>query len=679
MPPASSATATALPTRTSTSDDHTYDADKHVTDDDATTADDPDDVASVSASTDEDEPDVDDFSYAWRAKFDPIFARKPDTLPLQAYTAVERATADCMQAAGAAYLATAHSIHTPMPKSSSSRHSSKQILPLPEPVAETVSVQKIADALDPVEDADILQTLSTVLSMESLRTHVLRPDYRGDLTRRLRVPTERIRELRLKRYIVRIRGKIPDHSFACTLFWVPKSDGKTDRTIFKGNPLNDRCNRPHPTRFTALPVMLERLTDPEVDWYLSYDFSTWFIELKLPDEVAMLFVVRLRDGSVWRVVGVPMGWTWAPTLAQSITIGLIRLTLRRLSQPAREAIHTAYGYLDNVVFALRDRKYAKEVDEVWRQVLKDFGVVLKESDCESSSIIDWLGAVITAGMRQATFRPRFQEKVADLEGMLRAGRIESTRSWWRVIALAVHIRWVRQQSLTDLIEPLRWLSRTAKELYKGTVRWSSTIQPWSSVQPAMLRAFEDVKKQFIIRAVCPRVVAYGQSDAASTGFMAFIVRLPGGMVTCVRAGKCDDSTHINVSEFRAAAVGILWTLRRPTLPEGMIDWKVDNTTAESWLQRRWSSEWHLNRLIAELHEQQVTTKTRIMISRVDGKDCVPDLLTRCAAGKEICRAPDVYSYSFKVLCTCVGICEHVKEVVQTYVHHQCMDGPCANA
>jgi hypothetical protein len=51
-------------------------------------------------------------------KRDPIFARKPDRLPFQAYSAAEQVVASSMQLAGAAYSATANGIHTPMPRSS---------------------------------------------------------------------------------------------------------------------------------------------------------------------------------------------------------------------------------------------------------------------------------------------------------------------------------------------------------------------------------------------------------------------------------------------------------------------------------------------------------------------------------------------------------------------------------
>lgn len=618
---------------------------------------------------------IDDEPEARRVKIDAIFSRKPDRLPFQAYSAAEAAAAESIHFAGVAYASTtARAIHTPMPKSTTGpTREGQKVLPLPEPVAETVSVQAIADALDPVEDADLLKTLRVVLSMEALREHVLAPDYRGDLSRTLRAPVERIRELRSKGYIKKLRN-VPPHAFACSLFWVPKSDGKTDRTIFRGNPLNDRCRRPHKTLFVPLPVMLERMTDPEVKWYLSYDFCTWFIELELPPDVACLFVVVLRDGSVWRVVGVPMGWTWAPALAQAVTLGLIRITLRKLPPDVRECVHASFGYLDNVTFALTSKEVAPVVDKCWREVLSQFGVAIKESDTESSASIDWLGVVVTAGIRTASFRPRFMEKIKELEQMRQAGNVITVRAWWRLVALAVHIRWVRQETLTDLITPLRWLSRTAKELTAGTTTWSSRAAPWAGVGEAIARAFFDATRQFAIRAVPMQVIAWGQSDAASTGFRAFVARWPDGKVVLSRIGQSIPNTHINKSETMAGMAGMLWVLEK--LPKGgaggTIDWKTDNTTAEAWIQRRWSSEWEMNEAIAELHSAQVRVNARVMVSHVPGVDCVPDVLTRCTVNPEQdCRAPPFYFHSFTTQCLCVGICAHVATEVQRFARAMC--------
>ena len=608
-------------------------------------------------------------------KVDPIFARKPDMLPFQAYSAAETLITDSVGLAGMSYASTAKAIHTPAPRSAERSRERQPIRPLPRPVAETVDVQQVADALDPELDADILRTITAVLSMDCLRERVLLPGFVGDRSRVLRAPAARVNELREKGYIRKLRPhQVPSHAFACTMFWVPKDDD-TDRTIFRGPPLNRCCRRPDPTRFSPLPLMLERLTDPCVEWYLAYDFRTWFVELRLPDEVAKLFVVVMRNGSVWRVVGVPMGWSWAPTLAQAITLGLLRITMRRLPEEVKPLVHVNYGYLDNVIFALKDKAVAPIVDACWRKVTAEFGVVLKDSATETGTSVDWLGAVLEAGRREARFRARFLEKLQDVRKCYHEGQVTTVRAWWRMVALAVHVRWVRQETFTDLITPLRWLSRTAKELYAEKLTWSSPAKVWDGVPDAVLRAFTDACGTFVVRSVKPMVVATGQSDAASSGYAAFVVMFPAsGSVVAVRAGPVTGE-HINGQEFRAAWAGIMYTLRK--VRDGVVAWRSDNTTACAWLQRRWSSEWTMNEALADLHTAQVKEDARVEVDHVPGTECIPDVMTRCAVNPQSeCRASQRYMYSFRPACECRALCGHVAEAVRVYAKERCSSAGC---
>lgn len=614
---------------------------------------------------------------AWqrRDRRDAVFARKPDALPFTAYAAAEASVAQAMSHAGAAYLSSgASSIHTPNPHVSAR---SGDMRPLPKPVVETCSVQQVADALDPEDDADLLRTLRVVTNMAAFKEYVLGEGYRSDLTRRLRVPAERVRELKAKDYIRRVRNPSL-YAFACTLFWVPKSDGKTDRTIFKGTPLNARCKRPHRTLFEPMPQMLQRLTDPEIKYFLAYDLSTWFVQLKLPEDIAGTFAVRLMDGSVFRVTGIPMGWTWAPAVAQAVTLALLRLTMRRLPAEVREQVAIQYAYIDNIIFALKDPRVADEVDRCWRAVCAEHGVAIKESDTVKGTTVDWLGVELSAGSRDAMFRKRFRDKLVETWDLCVQGKVRTVRAWWRMVALAVHVLWTSQCVLTTLIQPLRWLSRTASSLHRGECTWSTEVTPWSGVAEDIGKVFEQAQRSFQVRAVPERVIIRGQSDAAANGFSAFVVRKPGGNVTAARAGATPQGIHINRSEMRIALAGIRWSLGQIGQEEGVIDWASDNTTAVAWLQRRWSSEWNMNEAISTLHEEMVAAGSRLAIRHVPGVRCVPDVLTRCALypGQQ-CRAPEAYCRELVMACTCDGLCEHVADEVRRLATGMCIKAGCS--
>jgi hypothetical protein len=385
------------------------------------------------------------------------------------------------------------------------------------------------------------------------------------------------------------------------------------------------------------------------------------------------------DDSVWRLTGVPMGWTWAPAIAQAVSLALIRLTLRRLPEHVRREVHVQYAYIDNIIFALKDDKVAAEVDKAWREVCEQFGVSIKESDTVNDKTVDWLGVLITAGTRAVTFRKRFLDKLTETWDQCRKGEIKTARAWWRLIALAVHVMWTMQRPLTSLIQPLRWLSRTAKAMDAGEVNWSTTVVPWKGVEGPVGEAFEMAHQGFEVFAAPDTTIVHGQSDAAGEGYSAFVVRYPDGKVTAARAGATPQ-VHINRGEARIALAGIRWSLQQAPAAGGVVQWKSDNTTAVAWLQRRWSSEWDLNEAIDVLDKTMKEATARLEISHVPGVKCVPDVMTRCAvAPGQSCKAPAEYCFKWNADCACADICEHVAEAVKQKAMDKCKASGCHDA
>ena len=162
--------------------------------------------------------------------------------------------------------------------------------------------------------------------------------------------TTRFRALIELHYLmrVRVRGEM-GFGVCCGLFFVVK-DEQFDRTIFNGIPLNRMCKQPPSVAFVDIHQMLRRITDGGVSWLLSYDFSTWFVQLQVGVEVGRVFLVQAADGSLWRVTGVPMGWAWAPVVAQVTAEALVRETIRRVGDPGVDA----FVYIDNVLFVFNE-------------------------------------------------------------------------------------------------------------------------------------------------------------------------------------------------------------------------------------------------------------------------------------------------------------------------------------
>ena len=600
-----------------------------------------------------------------------MFARRVDVLPFEAYDEIERCAEQAVRAAGGGYggrvmrdLDLRHA-----------RTTASACRPLPEPAAETIDLAALLQQLDPVLDDDIFPTIKAFTDYETFERVVLGDKYEGNVHATLRCPVERVRELRRKRYVQRLRRALPN-SFACRLFWVAKSDGVHDRTIFNGIPWNAAVREPHPTRVEPVHKMLTDLTEPGIEAYAAFDLTTFFVQLKCESRVAGTWIVRLADGSLWRVTGVPMGISWAPAVAQAVALALVRVFVRGLPDRLREGLVTSKVYIDNIIFALRDAKCLPELAARFRAFATSQGAVLKEADTVLGAEVDWLGVVIRAGTREMRLRPRFLNALEAAGAVLKRSDAPamSVRAWWRLIALAVYARWVRQDGLESLLIPLRWLSRAANELSTGTLSWSSGVRPWAGVDGALLAAYAAVAEPFVHWCPPARVLLVGESDAASTGFLAMvIVNTSTKEVFIARLRRARD-VHINESEFEAAACGFRDAVRHSAARNGTILWRTDNTTTVSWLQRQWASAWHLNETLSILRKLQRAANLRLLISHIAGKICTPDVLTRCAVGAGQCVAPTSWARTGAVFCTCeqtVQFCEHVRGLVTDTARGQC--------
>jgi hypothetical protein len=312
---------------------------------------------------------------------------------------------------------------------------------LPQPVVETVEVRKVLEALrqvtQPTEtETFVVRVLEVFCDVALYRQQVLETDFVSDVSgvcHRASLTRSRLMQLKEKGYIQRVRGRQPV-GVTCPLMFVPKDD-KEDRTIWNGKKYNKKCRRPLRCPFERMHDMFRSLTQPGGRWYLAYDFSTWFVQLLVHMWIHETFLIRLADGSIWRLCGVPMGFTWAPLLAQCVALALLCLWWRALSQRVRDRVRCWFVYVDNVIVLLDtdDQRIVRETDEVFRRVCASFGVVLKEKASVSGTSTDWLGVIVTAGSREVTFRQKILQKVTECVALMDANLVRPARVWWRMV------------------------------------------------------------------------------------------------------------------------------------------------------------------------------------------------------------------------------------------------------
>lgn len=531
-------------------------------------------------------------------------------------------------------------------------------------VVETVDIALVAGWAS----GEARATIRVLLSWDEFCERVvdpgeLRKGLDVDGRRDLRVSAHRLREMRRLGYVRRMRTA-PGWGANSPVFFVPKS-GEEDRMIVDARALNRRCRRPPPAGFPDLHTMLRVLTGPAVRCYLSYDFSTWFVQLGASPVVRNVFAVRGRDSSWYRVTGIPMGWSWAPAVAQRVAESIAHESLRRLEM----AGIGCFVYVDNIIFYVEgDRRdvdaRAAVVDATFRAACKEAGAVIKESAVVVGQEVDWLGVRLRAGSRECRFRDKFVEKVGAVASVLREEGDQAVRYWWRATALALRALWVAREPLARIRDPLRFLVRTAARLARGEIGWERVVSLWSEARKQLLEVYAWIGGEFLVRCAADRVLARGVSDAAggSHGYGGYVVR-KGREVLAVRM-RLDGGAHINVREHEALEAGVMAALRM-TKGSGRILWGGDNTCANAWGRATWSPDWGLCERMRRRHVAMAARAAELEVVKIPGGDENPaDLLTRSVSGSPWLRDDATWQWRFDAGCGCAGVCAHVVRIMK---------------
>lgn len=530
------------------------------------------------------------------------------------------------------------------------------------PVVETVKVAEVIRWAS----QDAAEVLGAVGSWQGFVHAVIAPEelargFQAEGGRRLLVTKLRLRRMRELQYIRPLRTR-PEWGETCPVFFVPKEKNR-ERLIYNGRMLNARCRRPPEIGFVPLRKMLQRLTRPSVSGFASFDFVSWFVQLKVASEVGRAFAVQLQDGSLWRLTGVPMGWSWGPVVAQKVAQTLVDETVRRVGEDGIES----FVYIDNVILAVlgEDGGSArlKRVEGIFREVCREVGAVIKEEATVIGRETDWLGVLITAGQRRARFRESFVEKVVTVDELL--GRCGTVRFHWKAVALAVRALWVAGRPLGEMMDALRWLVRSAAALNAGSTTWDTVGDMWSGAKEQLRSVYSWVIREGgtfdVWEPAGPGIVAVGASDAAGGqgGARGYVWRSGKRMVVArIARAQGEAVGHINEEEFQAMCAGVKSCVA--SAPSGVIVWYGDNIVANAWARRTWSPEHGRNSQLIEREFLMRQRGVELRVERVGGGSRNPaDGMTRSSPSNPRLLPGASWEVTMELECECPSLCGRV--------------------
>lgn len=504
------------------------------------------------------------------------------------------------------------------------------------------------------------EVVEVITSPQAFRSRVLRvtgPAIQEEQqkVRSAALSEQQVKDLKAKGYIRRARRV----RFRCSGFAVWKQDHIFARFIWNGVPFNNLCHPPPKFSITAMPQMLSRLLAPGVLWYLAWDFSTWFAELRVHPEVEEWFGLELRNG-VWLVQGVPMGWAWACAIAQFLSIAIVRRLIDRLGWNQGDFVSEVC--IDNCIVGVRREGVdQKETLRVLRETCMEFGAHLKESAIEMGHTVDWMCYRLNTSTKTATFKESFKEKLRRVAEQWSAGTIRE--AWGRVGAVLFGCH-AAILPLSKMRETLEWIvSSSPASLTKWELQHheaghdESTIHGWDSriVVPAeigkQLTVMAEQLRDAVIFPPC-QVGGYKAwiiADASTSGYDAYVCITPNSMV--LKAYQGNGMIHIRELDVQFKA---LRRAERMLKKEGDVQGVTvlsfgDNNTANAAIRRGYAM-WYTD-ADAEF-ERMKRSGSHIDIHRVDTTACVADIWTRPGVSRDEKELLTCDHYRPGILCTC---------------------------
>lgn len=362
-----------------------------------------------------------------------------------------------------------------------------------------------------------------------------------------------------------------DIRFVAFAFKVLKSDGVKARLIWSGLSFNALFQRPPPFELLSIPRLVASLLGPSGCKLISADLRSWFVQLPPCAWLSRFFGIRLGD-KYGRLKGIPMGWSFAPFVAQQFARALAR---RLSSLLAKRGIAVEFVvWIDNLLGAVPVSVPGEIIHEVFEQVAKESGCVWKEVLVGEE--LEALGISWDLRKRRWRLKPDWVSKVSALW----AQQGSTLYKWWCLCACAMRALAVWQTPLCTVAPILEWLGVQSRKLVAGELNWESEVCLWTKAQRVLDEVFGRIREN-AWRGWSPPPARriYGVADASMEG-RAWALHSHEGMVVQVSKNEI-EAMSITELELKVALEGL------SEVPEdASVQWMSDNG-AVVWILDKW--------------------------------------------------------------------------------------------
>lgn len=430
----------------------------------------------------------------------------------------------------------------------------------------------------------------------------------------------------------------------CSLFCVGRPDGKL-RLIWDGRKLNQICRTPPKFHFLSIAEHLVALLTSKIKAFFTIDMRSWFVQLPPHPAVAAWFGTKLYDG-LYIMMGLPMGWAWAPIIAQFTAEAVARCIVANIPELKEEGVIIIY--IDNIILGLPSALATRPgyVQRKVRLACKALGAIIKTGSESFGPRVDWLGTTIDAETKLFKIKSSFIEKYTILTNafVISPETYDTTlRTWYSILSSTIYANWIIQGSLIHLDGLLRWMSNLGVALSTNSLTWDSKISSPPKIAKVLFSLISKIVKNEWYEP--PLSLAntnhwgIGISDASNLS-MAWGWHSKQHMKLVIKHCPTPSNNIIFERELGAMIEGQKDLLLNAPLLSSYT-WIGDNAGAIFVSRREVSTLWKVNPWLHQLHEIKVKKKALSQFQYIESKENPLDAPSRTSQSivvqSEACR------------------------------------------
>lgn len=322
-----------------------------------------------------------------------------------------------------------------------------------------------------------------------------------------------------------------------------------------------------------------------------FDLAASFFQVALIDVITYYFCFKTTDGSYFRFLRLPMGFTKACEVMQIL---LTVIANHRISTPA-------LVYIDNVRFVGSFPSVTETLTQ-FRSNCSDANITLNSDSLNSiHSRGEFLSQCYDLHDKTCWLAPRAVNKLNAARSVLFSDELSCQsmlaafgRVMWAVVVLRL--------PLFEYYYLFKWYRRRCQQLSLGKLSPIDPAHLWPSARHLLENLFHAILSNSPVPIPLESIIAHYIlcTDASKRGYGAFLFSRNSGEYWSFGGEFTPEENCHPIVELEARALMLALQRFSPKLSSSTVDIYLDNTTVAHCLKKRRSNAFHLSKILAQV-------------------------------------------------------------------------------